>query len=83
VGLLAEHARSARLIVTFEDHQAAGGFGSAVQEALSQIGMHTPVHIVGWPDRYVGHATDVEDLRLCCGLDDETLFARIRNLCGA
>jgi len=72
--LLVKQAREAKLIVTMEDHAISGGFGSAVLEALSEAGISTPVHIVGWPDRYVPHGSDVETLRKVCGLDFDTVY---------
>jgi 1-deoxy-D-xylulose-5-phosphate synthase len=78
--LLIKQAREARLIVTLEDHQASGGFGSAVLETLSAAGLHTPVHVVGWPDRFVHHASDAEELRRQCGLGEASIFAGVTAL---
>jgi 1-deoxy-D-xylulose-5-phosphate synthase len=75
--LLAAQAKSAQLIVTMEDHQVSGGFGSAVLEELSRLGLKTPVHTVGWPDRFVPHASDTADLRRACGIDPESVHAGI------
>ena len=41
VDLLLEAARNSRLIVTIEENVLAGGFGSAVLEALSEAGIKT------------------------------------------
>ena len=41
VDLLLEAARNSRLIVTVEENVLAGGFGSAVLEALSEAGIKT------------------------------------------
>jgi 1-deoxy-D-xylulose-5-phosphate synthase len=75
--LLAAQAKDAKLIVTMEDHQATGGFGSAVLEALSGMNATTRTHVVGWPDRFVGHAETNEELRIECGMDDETVYRGI------
>ena len=48
-------ARSADVVVTMEDHVLPGGFGSAVLEELSAIGIQTPVVRIGWPDAFVDH----------------------------
>ena len=48
-------ARSADVVVTMEDHVLAGGFGSAVLEELSNVGIQTPVVRIGWPDAFVDH----------------------------
>jgi len=47
----------ARLFVTFENGAAAGGFGSAVAEALATAGLRQPVQIFGWPDAFMAHGT--------------------------
>ena len=44
---LLEQARRSKLIVTLEDHTISGGFGSAVMEALSELGCRIPVLRVG------------------------------------
>jgi 1-deoxy-D-xylulose-5-phosphate synthase len=48
--------------VTFEDHVKMGGFGSAVVEALQEIGSAVPVVRIGWPDRFIEHGK-VDELR--------------------
>jgi 1-deoxy-D-xylulose-5-phosphate synthase len=60
---------SARIgrIVTIEDGQQQGGFGSAVAEYLAQHHPHCELHIHGIPDVYVDHGTQQElwaDLKL-------------------
>ncbi len=71
--LLAKHARSHRLIVTIEDHQRAGGFGSAVLEATSRLPHgDTPlarVKVLGIPDRYLEHRSSPEEQLAEAGLD--------------
>lgn len=54
-GTLEFFARSCDLIVTFEDHVLKGGFGSAVMEELSELGLQVPVVRIGWPDAFVDH----------------------------
>ena len=60
-------ARSADVVVTMEDHVLAGGFGSAVLEELSNIGIQTPVVRIGWPDAFVDHGK-VDALRTKAGI---------------
>ncbi len=55
------------LIVTFEDHVLMGGFGSAVLECLSELGLDVPVVRIGWPDEFIDHGK-VEALREKHGL---------------
>ena len=75
--LLLEHASSAQLIVTMEDHVLAGGFGSAVMEALQEAGRTTPVERIGWPDSFVEHGSNVEVLRAAHGLAPDAIKGRI------
>ncbi|MGO9199809.1 MAG: 1-deoxy-D-xylulose-5-phosphate synthase [Limisphaerales bacterium] len=70
--------RTAGVLVTFEDHVLAGGYGSAVLELFSEKRITTPVVQVGWPDRFIEHATSVEDLRTRHGLTVENVVARVQ-----
>jgi 1-deoxy-D-xylulose-5-phosphate synthase len=65
--LIARYAKTAGLFVTFEDHVLMGGFGSAVLEALSELGSAVPVVRIGWPDNFIEHGK-VEQLREKYGL---------------
>ncbi|MFW6354820.1 MAG: transketolase C-terminal domain-containing protein, partial [Verrucomicrobiota bacterium] len=76
--LLAAQAAQARLIVTFEDHVVSGGFGSAVLEALAARDLAVPTMRIGYPDDFVEHGSDVEDVRALVGLDRPTLERRLR-----
>jgi 1-deoxy-D-xylulose-5-phosphate synthase len=76
--LLAEQAKSAKLIVTLEDGAVTGGFGTGVLEALAEHGGRTPVVRLGWPDRFVGHATDVKTLRAANGLSPDQMLERVK-----
>ena len=60
--MLEQYARKVKVVVTFEDHVLMGGFGSAVLEALSEMGFTLPVVRIGWPDRFIEHGK-VEALR--------------------
>jgi 1-deoxy-D-xylulose-5-phosphate synthase len=55
VGLLAQLAAEHDLLVTVEEGVLAGGFGTAVWEALSDGGLAPRILRVGLPDRYVTH----------------------------
>ncbi len=66
-----------RLFVTMEDHVLAGGFGSAVLEALNEMELGVPVIRVGWPDEFIEHGK-VEALRAKYGLTAEAAMARVR-----
>jgi 1-deoxy-D-xylulose-5-phosphate synthase len=60
--LLGRHLASARLVLTVEEHQRAGGFGSAVLEAASRLpGARARVRVLGVPDRFVDHKSTREE----------------------
>ena len=65
--MLAQYAKSVAVFVTFEDHAKMGGFGSAVVEALDEMGCTVPVVRIGWPDQFIEHGK-VDDLRQKHGL---------------
>lgn len=81
--LLVNQAKIAKLVVTFEDGAVTGGFGTGVLETLAEHGVATPVLRLGWPDRFVGHATDVRTLRAAHGLAPEQMLAVIRAKVGS
>jgi 1-deoxy-D-xylulose-5-phosphate synthase len=74
---IGEYGRRCGLIVTIEDHALAGGFGSAVLEALSDSELGTPVVRVGWPDQFIEHGK-VEALRQKYGLTAEAALEKMR-----
>jgi 1-deoxy-D-xylulose-5-phosphate synthase len=82
--LILDQARGKRLVVTFEESVVAGGFGSAVLEALEEARVtdavlrDTTVRILGIPaDRFVDHGA-VADLRRMLRLDVEGLEEQVR-----
>jgi 1-deoxy-D-xylulose-5-phosphate synthase len=74
---VAEYARHCGLLVTMEDHALAGGFGSAVLEALSEMELAVPVVRVGWPDEFIEHGK-VDALRVKYGLTAEAALKAAR-----
>ena len=79
--LLAKHATSARWIVTVEEHQRAGGFGSAVLEALNQLpNASARLRILAIPDRFVEHRSSREEQLAEIGLDAEGIERSVRAL---
>ncbi len=75
--LLLSQAAVVPLIVTLEDHVLAGGFGSAVIEALQEAHCPTAVERIGWPDKFVEHGSSVEILRASYGLAPDDIFRRV------
>jgi 1-deoxy-D-xylulose-5-phosphate synthase len=67
VDLIRSYAGRVAAFVTLEDHVKMGGFGSAVTEALEDIGSQVPVVRIGWPDQFIEHGK-VDALRAKYGL---------------
>ncbi len=77
--LLLSQAAGTPLLVTMEDHVLAGGFGSAVLEALQEAGCAAAVERIGWPDTFVEHGSSVEILRASYGLAPDDIHRRVLN----
>ncbi len=75
--LLAQFVKNGTTVFTVEENAVAGGFGSAVSEALDVLGIVAPVHRIGIPDRFVLHATQAEQ-RAEIGIDEEGLLGTFR-----
>jgi 1-deoxy-D-xylulose-5-phosphate synthase len=73
--MLASYARRVAAFVTFEDHVKMGGFGSAVIEALQEIGSAVPVVRIGWPDQFIEHGK-IESLRAKYGLTVDAAYTQ-------
>ncbi|HEY1808588.1 MAG TPA: 1-deoxy-D-xylulose-5-phosphate synthase [Acidobacteriaceae bacterium] len=74
--LLARYARHAMAVVTFEDGVLMGGFGSAVMETLSEMGIDKPVVRIGWPDRFIEHGKP-DHLRARHGISVEAALEKL------
>ena len=74
--LLGRSLRRTRLVVTLEDHALNCGFGSAVLEAMNELGMPGRLLRFGWPDRFVEHGL-VQELRAQHGLDVDSIVERV------
>jgi 1-deoxy-D-xylulose-5-phosphate synthase len=73
------YARRVAAFVTIEDHAKMGGFGSAVTEALQDIGISVPVVRIAWPDRFIEHGK-VDGLRAKYGLTADAAYAQVSPL---
>ncbi|MGD1086876.1 MAG: 1-deoxy-D-xylulose-5-phosphate synthase [Verrucomicrobiota bacterium] len=73
--------RAAEVVVTFEDHVLAGGYGSSVVELFNEKEIGAPVVCIGWPDQFIEHASTVEHLRRKYGLTAASAAARVKELC--
>ena len=74
--MLESFARRVAAFVTFEDHVKMGGFGSAVLEALEEMGCDVPVVRIGWPDQFIEHGK-VDALREKYGITAEAAYAQV------
>ena len=74
--MLAVYARKVSVMVTFEDSVLMGGFGSAVLEALNEMGLDVPVVRIGWPDHFVEHGK-VDQLRAANGVSVEAALEKL------
>lgn len=71
--LLNNQAKEAQLLVTLEDHVVAGGFGSAINEALQSMNQIIPTLNIGWPDQFIPHGSSVSELRNKFGLGTDQI----------
>jgi 1-deoxy-D-xylulose-5-phosphate synthase len=77
--LLARHLSTQRLLVTLEEHQRAGGFGSAVLEFAARLpGARAHVRALAIPDRFVEHMTTREEQLAALGLDATGVARSVR-----
>jgi 1-deoxy-D-xylulose-5-phosphate synthase len=79
--MLELYSRRVAAFVTFEDHVKMGGFGSAVIEALEEMGFAemgraVPVVRIGWPDRFIEHG-QVDGLRAKYGVTVDEAQAQV------
>ena len=74
--MLEDYSHRVAAFVTFEDHAKMGGFGSAVVEALEEMGSATRVVRIGWPDQFIEHGK-VDDLRAKHGLSVDAALAQV------
>jgi len=75
-GTLEFFARGSKVLCTLEDHALTGGFGSAVAEHLSDVGITTPLVRVGWPDQFIEHGS-LPILREKYGMTSQAAVDRI------
>lgn len=71
-------AKETKRIVTVEDHQVAGGMGSAIAECLSQ-NYPTRIEFVGVKDQY-GQSGTPEELAKYYRIDEESIEEAVRKI---
>jgi len=72
--------RAAEIVLTFEDHALAGGYGSSVVELFNEKRITAPVICIGWPDQFIEHASSVDYLREKYGLTAAAAIAQVKAL---
>lgn len=80
--LVLEMAARTGFLVTIEEAQLMGGFGSAVMELIEARGLAVRVRRLGVPDRYIEHGTRAE-LLAEVGLTSDQVAAQVSNWVGA
>jgi len=79
--LLSSHLNSCRVILTIEEHQRAGGFGSAVLEAANRLRIGSArIRILAVEDQFIDHATTREEQLAAQGLDEGGIAKTVRRL---
>lgn len=68
------------LIFTVEEHNLSGGLGSAVLEAISDMGLSTRVVRIGLQDKFCKEVGSQEYLRKINGLDAESIANKIKEV---
>ncbi|MDD2600655.1 MAG: 1-deoxy-D-xylulose-5-phosphate synthase [Kiritimatiellae bacterium] len=71
--LKAQVAQGAARFVTIENGALAGGFGSAVREALAELRLAVPVRSFGWSDAFVEQGS-TDELLHAGGLTADAIF---------
>ena len=66
-----------RLIVTCEEHNIVGGFGSAVAEVMAEESGKARLLRVGMADQYCSQVGNQKYLRAQYGMDGQTIARRI------
>jgi len=77
--MIEKYGHITKVICTIEDHVLMGGFGSAVLETLEDFRLKTPVVRVGWPDKFIEHASSNKDLQDKYGMNSVTAIAKIKD----
>ena len=75
--VIARCAADFDLVVTVEEHNLAGGFGSAVAEVMAELPVHGRLLRVGIHDTYCALVGDQKYLRSQFGLDAAGIAAQI------
>lgn len=75
--LLARIFKRYRRVITIEDGNLAGGFGSAILEEANRQGYKGDIRCLGVPDQFIEHAS-VKELYQICGIDAQSIAEAIK-----
>ncbi len=76
--MVLECARSAKLVVTAEEHSVVGGLGGAVAEVVADAGVGTRLLRIGFPSIFTSEVGSQEYLRGVYGLSAERIVAAVQ-----
>jgi 1-deoxy-D-xylulose-5-phosphate synthase len=76
--LVTELANTHDQLICVEENAIMGGAGSAVLEFLAKQGLHTPCQLMGIPDRYIEHASPVQQLE-DIGINKAAIVAKVKS----
>ena len=74
--LITELAESHDQLICIEENAIMGGAGSAVLEFLAQQGLQVPCKLMGIPDRYIEHASPVQQFE-DVAIDKASIVAKV------
>jgi 1-deoxy-D-xylulose-5-phosphate synthase len=77
--LLADIASRYPHLITIEDNVKAGGFGSAVNEALLELGIPRQAMVLGVPDEFITHGSQ-DKLHDLCGISAAAIAEKVRSV---
>jgi 1-deoxy-D-xylulose-5-phosphate synthase len=77
--MLEQLARGGYKLVTVEDHQAMGGFGSAVLEALCELNLKAEVRVLGLQDVFYDHGS-IARMHAEAGIDADSIRAALAEM---
>ena len=80
--VIVDCAKKFEHIFTIEEHNIIGGFGSAVAEVVSELGMSTRLHKIGINDFYCIEVGSQQYLREQVGINAEGITKKVREVFG-
>ncbi|MBQ2901735.1 MAG: 1-deoxy-D-xylulose-5-phosphate synthase [Agathobacter sp.] len=75
-----ELTQNHKLLVTMEENVTSGGFGEHIASFVNENDLDIKVQVIAIPDVYVEHG-NVERLKEDIGIDADSIYERVLNLC--